>query len=99
MLKLMQSITELTNFIMLGPKPRAGLLIHTTELRNGGSLKVYLTGWHQSKYKFVYCNGERHKSKCTNRLLRDRLPMAELKTGIHDAMLTDFTGTTINFFK
>lgn len=99
MLKLMKVFTELTNFILLGPKPRAGLLIHTTELRRGGSLKVYLVGWQQSKYKFVYCNGERHKSKCTNRLLRDRLPMTELKTGIHDAMLTDFTGTTINFFK
>lgn len=98
MQKLFNALTTATNYILFGPAPRDGLKIHVESLRNGGELIVSVIGHTNDKYRFVY----KHKNKLltmnARRLLKDRQPIDELRTGIHDDMLTKFTGTCVKFY-
>lgn len=76
------------------------MLIHTTNLKpHNSTLKVYVYGRYNSKFRFVYEDDDSHQTKKVTRVLMDRMPMSELRTGIHDKTLTDFTGTCVKFFK
>ena len=50
------------------------------------------------KYRFIYQNGKKKLTTTTRRLLKDRQPIDELRTGIHDDMLTKFMGTHVQFY-
>lgn len=75
------------------------MLIREVSLDNGGVLKVYTHGKYNSKFKFVYEDDKGKKYKKMDRVLKDRMPMAELRTGIHDKKLSDFTGKNVRFFR
>ena len=98
MLKLFNAITAATNYILFGPPPRTGLKIYTMSLGNGGEISVYMIGHNHDKYRFIYQDGKKKLTTTTRRLLKDRQPIDELRTGIHDDMLTKFMGTHVQFY-
>lgn len=75
------------------------MMIRDIPLDAGGVLKVYVYGKYNSKFRFVYEDDKCTKVKKMDRALKDRMPMAELRTGIHDKKLSDFTGKNVRFFR
>lgn len=76
------------------------LLISDITLVNGATLKVYVIGSKHTKFKFVYEDQFVEDVKTIRRAYTHRLrPMQELRTGIHDKKLTEFTGVNIKFNK
>lgn len=75
------------------------LLIYEIPLSGNSVLKVYVYGKYNSKFRFVYKDKRCTRTKKIDRVLRDRMPMAELRTGIHDKQLSDFTGKNVRFFR
>lgn len=63
------------------------------------TLSVYVYGRHNKKYRFIYEDNYGQSVKKFNRVLLDRMPMTELRTGIHDSKLTEFAGTPVRFFR
>ena len=81
-------------------KPEIAMFLQESTLIPGrGKIRVYVVGKKRDKFKFVYLNKDVYRVKYTRRLITDRMPMAELETGIHDEMLSEFAKTRVSYYR
>ena len=80
--------------------PEGTSFLQEKKLSQGhGILRVYVVGKKRGQFKFVHINKDVYRVKYVRRLLTDRMPCDELKTGIHDSVVTSFAKTYVKFYR
>lgn len=92
-------IGKLLNFVNDTRKPEQLTMLTWTHLSTGGMLEIYTVGDKNAQFKVLHKCRDTVRVKYIHRLIKDRRPMEELNTGIHDDALSKFAKVRVQFYK